>query len=96
MLSTERTAAYFRKMSRAEEGSETTMQYPNVVLSDRSTVVESCTVGESGHEVCLMTVAGGGHAVPHPSAQYPEEAGEVNRDVNAPREIWSFFERAAR
>ncbi len=95
VLSTDETVRYWRKLSRAAEGSETTMRYPNAVITDRSTVEQTCATGETGREVCLMKVIGGGHAMPHPAVRYPDLVGEVNRDINGPREIWGFFERAS-
>lgn len=41
-----------------------------------------------------MTVRGGGHALPHPTAPFPQEiVGRTNRDLDGAREIWAFFAR---
>ena len=44
-----------------------------------------------GPDVSLITVYGGGHTIPHPTARFPRIFGRVNQDFSAAEEAWRFF-----
>jgi polyhydroxybutyrate depolymerase len=44
-------------------------------------------------EIMLITVHGGGHVVPGPSAAFPRILGKVSGALDGPREVWNFFAR---
>ena len=44
--------------------------------------------------VTLISILGGGHAVPHPEMHGPLLLGNSNRDFHAANEIWEFFQQA--
>ena len=70
--------------------------YPDVNAEDQSTVTALIWEGRADGNVTLLTLEGGGHAVPHPSTKFPPFFGPTNQDLNGPREIWSFFEGLSR
>jgi poly(3-hydroxybutyrate) depolymerase len=43
--------------------------------------------------VNLIVVHGGGHTIPQDRFAFPRLYGRTSTEVNAPQEIWSFFER---
>jgi polyhydroxybutyrate depolymerase len=93
--STEKTIEYFRKLAghAAEPHREI---LPDKVKDDDSTV-ERLTWQKVGRpEIVLYTIHGGGHAIPHPTLRFGRIVGTTNGDINAPLEIWSFFERTVK
>jgi polyhydroxybutyrate depolymerase len=48
---------------------------------------------ESGIEVGLVALHGGGHAMPQPYRRNPRLPGPTPREPNGPEEIWAFLER---
>ena len=69
------------------------IRYPDVVPEDRSIAMHSVWSDQLRPEIGLITVHGGGHTIPHPTAEFPRFLGPVNRDFNAIDEIWQFFQR---
>jgi len=67
-------------------------EYPDVNTDDQSKASALIWAGRQEGSVKLLTLDGGGHAVPHPSTKFPPFFGPTNQDLNGPREIWSFFE----
>jgi len=67
-------------------------EYPDVNTDDQSKASALVWEGRPAGNVTLLTLDGGGHAVPHPSTKFPPFFGPTNQDLNGPREIWSFFE----
>jgi polyhydroxybutyrate depolymerase len=73
---------------------------PDLDPLDGSTVtVCTWSGGTAGSEVVLYRIDGGGHAVPGPDPipwWYELIVGPKNHDIDAPEEIWTFFERHSR
>jgi polyhydroxybutyrate depolymerase len=70
---------------------------PDRVPDDGATVEIATWRDETGHEVVLVSVVGGGHVLPHPTAPFPLElVGPTSRDVDGAELIWAFFERRLR
>ena len=68
------------------------MTFPDVNADDQSTARAQIWEGRPSGTVSLLTLEGGGHAVPHHKTKYPPFFGPTNQDLNGPREIWTFFE----
>jgi len=82
-----------------ENGASTTpdqVALPDVVASDHSTVTKfTYRGGATGKDVVFYRVDGGGHQTPGHApilASVERVAGPKNRDIDAPTEIWGFFE----
>jgi len=73
---------------------------PDTVPSDHSTVTKfTYDGGAGGMGVLFYRVDGGGHSAPGPdpiSASMERVAGPKNHDIDAPTEVWRFFEAHAR
>jgi polyhydroxybutyrate depolymerase len=46
---------------------------------------------DTGADVLLYTVHGGGHSLPQPRGRSPRLLGRVHRELDGPAEIWRFF-----
>ncbi len=49
---------------------------------------------ETGPDVVLIEVKGGGHTIPHPDVRFQRILGRTSHDFSACEEIWQFFKRA--
>ena len=67
-------------------------RYPDSVPEDDSVAIRQIWSDASGPEIGLITVYGGGHTIPHPTARFPRFLGPVNRDFKAVEEAWRFFQ----
>ncbi len=92
--STTDTIKYFARLA-GYEGAATVDTLPDVREDDGSTVVRHRWSAPGRPEIVLWAVEGGGHTVPHPRMRFPRLIGPTNADVNAPEEIWAFFDGAA-
>jgi polyhydroxybutyrate depolymerase len=93
VLSAQASIDYFRKLDGLEGPPEKT-QFPDVDRDDGSTAERESWTASGRRNVTLITVQGGGHAVPHPAMYGPCLLGNSNRDFHAANEIWEFFQRA--
>lgn len=76
------------------DGDGITEQLPNVDPDDGSTVKRETWQSDTGHEVVVYSVLGGGHTIPGGNSRAPEFiSGSTNRDILAVDEIWGFFKR---
>ena len=66
---------------------------PDTVANDGGTVERLTWRADGGPEIVHYVVHGGGHNIPHPTLRFGRIVGPTNGDINAPREIWSFFSR---
>jgi polyhydroxybutyrate depolymerase len=87
--STRATADYFAGLAGAS-GAPTAAK-PAFGLDGTS--LEEITWKGKGHEVKLVIVSGGGHSLPHPTAEFPRAAGPTSKSASGAEIIWSFFER---
>ena len=69
------------------------VRYPDIVPDDDSVAMLQIWTGHDRPAISLITVFGGGHTIPHPTAAFPRIFGTVNRDFVAADEAWRFFER---
>jgi polyhydroxybutyrate depolymerase len=92
VLSAQGSVDYFRKLAGLETPPKVT-RFPDLDMSDGSTIVESLWSGPGKHSVALYTIRGGGHSAPHPARQGMRLLGNTNRDIHAASEIWKFFQR---
>jgi len=88
--STYGTAAYFRGLA-GLDGPPETRRFADTDPNDGSVAV--LATWEGAHEVSVLTLIGGGHAVPGPATMPPASGNGLNRDIDGPAEIWAFFER---
>ncbi len=91
----EATVEHFRALAPAA-GLQRIVRHRNLVAD--GTHVESRYFATDGRpKVVMMIVHGGGHALPHPTAPFPESlVGRVSRDVDGALAIWRFFARRLR
>jgi polyhydroxybutyrate depolymerase len=68
------------------------VRFPDAVPEDDSVAIQSTWLGGDGPSVELITVYGGGHSVPHPTAPSPRIFGPVNHDFSASEAAWRFFQ----
>lgn len=93
VFSAETTIAYFHNLA-ASSDQPIVEQYEDRDAGDGTWVESHRWIGNEQHEIMLMTVHGGGHTLPHPTAQFPEDlVGRTNRDIDGASEIWRFFAR---
>lgn len=67
------------------------LRLPDTVPEDESVAMLMAWSGAGGPDVSLITVYGGGHTIPHPTARFPRIFGRVNQDFSAAEEAWRFF-----
>jgi polyhydroxybutyrate depolymerase len=61
---------------------------------DSSSWVEQRTwSGDTGQEVTLLAIHGGGHTIPQPGVRMPRNLGPTSGIIDAPQEVWRFFMR---
>src|SRR4051812_23955052 len=75
-------------------GPPATTQFPDIDTTDGSTAERRRWTGPGKRNVTLISILGGGHAVPHPAMHGPRLLGNSNRDFHAANEIWEFFQQA--
>ncbi len=91
VLSTPASVDYFRGLA-GLDGNPKATRFPDLDLSDGSTVEASVWAASGRHSVALYAVNGGGHLVPHPALHGMRLLGNSNRDIHAANEIWNFFQ----
>lgn len=90
VLSAQASAEYWAELA-AHVDEPQTISYPDVREDDESTASALVWSSEGKPTIKLITIEGGGHAVPHPSTKFPPFFGATNADINGPQEVWSFF-----
>lgn len=70
------------------------MPFEDKVAEDGSTVKAQLWNSTQQPPIALFEVENGGHTIPHPNSALPALLGTTNKDINAPKEIWSFFQLA--
>src|SRR5947208_612329 len=75
-------------------GPPATTQFPDIDPTDGSTAERRRWIAAGKRNVTLISILGGGHAVPHPEMHGPLLLGNSNRDFHAANEIWEFFQQA--
>lgn len=89
--SSEASARYFARRAGASEEPESSL-LPHRYADDRTRVERTKWLLDGKARVVLYTVHGGGHVVPQPRHRPPRILGRVTQDIDAPLEIWRFFE----
>lgn len=93
VLSAGQTAEYFRRLARLPD-EPMLIRMVDSHPEDGTGVEIRRWQGESKRELVLMTVHGGGHALPNPAGYGSmEPLGRVSREVDGAEEIWKFFAR---
>ena len=95
VLSATDTAAYWAGLAGLTDAPET-LAMPDDVPGDGSTVSRTVWARDGVPSVVLVTVAGGGHTIPHPRSRLPRLLGRTNHDVDAAAMICDFFDRLSR
>ena len=93
VLSAEASIDYFLKLD-GLGGPPARTQLPDIDTSDGSTAQRQRWTAPGKRSVTLITIHGGGHAVPHPARYGRRLLGNTNRDFHAANEIWNFFQQA--
>jgi polyhydroxybutyrate depolymerase len=93
VISSRETVQYWADLA-GYSGQPQDTQLPDKVTGDNSTVTVTRWAAADKPPVALYRVEGGGHNAPHPAIQVPRILGDTNNDINAAREIWSFFQTA--
>jgi len=97
VLSTDATAAFWRKLNGCDGGDGTSTRLPDTFKDDSSTVTRVDWQCPAGREVVLYRVDGGGHRMPgsFPDARFVRAVdailGPQNRDIDGAEVIWAFF-----
>lgn len=95
VMSSDATVEYWVRANGASRESSVE-KLPNRSWFDGSRVtVERYAGGEDGMDVVYYIIEGGGHKIPgfeRDPIAYRAIAGRKNRDIDAPTEIWSFFD----
>ena len=93
VLSTQASIDYFLALD-GLVGPPATTQFPDIDPTDGSTAERRRWIAAGKRNVTLISILGGGHAVPHPEMHGPLLLGNSNRDFHAANEIWEFFQQA--
>jgi polyhydroxybutyrate depolymerase len=89
--SSEASARYLAGLVGASEEADMSL-LPHLDAADPTRVERSTWSFNGKSLVVLYTIRGGGHVVPQSSYRPPRLFGRVTKDINAPLEIWRFFE----
>jgi len=93
VLSAQASIEYFLRLD-GLSGPPATTKIPDADTSDGCTAERRRWSAPGKRSVTLISVVGGGHAVPHPATHGPRLLGNSNRDFHAANEIWEFFRKA--
>lgn len=93
VLSTADSIDYWRELAGYTSGPEV-RELPDVDPRDGTRVVQRRWRAPGHPTVVLDTIVGGGHTIPGRGARMPRILGRTSRDLDAGREIWSFFASA--
>jgi len=93
VLSAQESIEYFLQLD-GLSGPPATTRIPDADTSDGCTAERRTWSAPGKRIVTLISVIGGGHAVPHPDTHGPRLLGNSNRDFHAANEIWEFFQKA--
>ena len=90
VMSTEETATYWAMLA-GYVGEAEIDTLPHRDPAD-PTAVKVWDWHEPGMKpVIVFAIQGGGHVVPNPHFRFPAFLGKTTRDIDAPQEIWGFF-----
>lgn len=91
VLSARESARYFAGAAGAADPEIS--HIPPRAASDETWVERAVWRGPGNGEVMLLSVQGGGHAVPQPAYRPPRLLGRVTTAIDGPSEAWQFFRR---
>lgn len=92
VLSTDETLQYWTSLTNCTIEVRKN-RLPDIVENEGSKIEESRYLCNGELKAMLYKIEGGGHTIPHPESNaLPTILGVTNRDVNAPKMIWAFFE----
>lgn len=94
VLSTDSTMNYWKNLANYNGVEPKLMPFDDKVARDESTVTAQLWNDLNQTPIALFTIENGGHTIPHPNSELPKILGTTNKDINAPKEIWSFFQLA--
>lgn len=86
--SADATAAFFARGA----GEPRTTRLPETDGDDATWVEQTAWGAASRPSATLITIHGGGHSIAQPSYVFPRVFGATSTEVDAPAEIWRFFE----
>lgn len=95
VLSTDKTINYWTKLGACNETPQLT-KVSDINTADKSQIAQYDWSCNGSSKVRLFKVIAGGHTIPSTAHQLPFILGTTNRDVDAPKAIWSFFESLMR
>ena len=96
MVSVTETISHWVKWNKCATEPESE-KLPNVGGDDTSVIRKTFGSNESGFEVVLLQVKGGGHTWPQGFQYLPErEIGRLSQSFNANEIIWEFFKNTMR
>ncbi len=87
------SAAILARLLGPDAHEHSSRQVPSVTGHGDTRIARFVWTSQAG-EVELVTVHGGGHAIPQPRYRFPRFLGRTDLRFNAPAEIWAFFQRA--
>lgn len=93
--SSEETARYFAQRAGIDAPLSPDLHYVDSHPNDNSLAYQRVWLGAGRPQAALLSLAGGGHSVPHPDVRFPSYLGRTNQDVNGVHMIAQFFEAAA-
>ncbi len=92
VLSMHETAEYFARVA-GYDGEPVIERFPERDTLEDTWVERICWNAPDRPEVNLLVVHGGGHTIPQDRFEFPRLYGRTSSEVNAPEEIWLFFDR---
>lgn len=93
--STEETARFFARRAGIDAPLSPDLHYVDRNPDDRSLAYQRVWLRAENPHVAMLSLAGGGHSVPHPDVPFPSYLGRTNQDINAVQLIAQFFEATA-
>ncbi len=93
VLSSQDTINYWLNLAGYQNSIGVKKQLSDINLQDSSTVEKSTWIQDSGPEISLYTLQGGGHTIPSKRVRLGGLFGQTNGDIEAAHEVWKFFER---
>ncbi|MBO0321911.1 hypothetical protein J0X14_06360 [Muricauda sp. CAU 1633] len=94
VVSAHETRDYWLDLLKGEPSLESEIKYEDIYPQDNSRVVQrTYSTSESTKRVSTVEVINGGHHFANPDfEEWPEYLGNLNRDVNLPKIIMTFFD----
>ena len=93
VLSAAATARYWAKLAGYEDRGQHRV-WPQRAPEDGTSVESNQWSGDGRLPIQLLSVQGGGHAVPDPVHNLPRWRGATSHELNSAEVIWSFFNEA--